>query len=67
MFKTAKLQSFLVIFAALLFIPPAIYDKYQEDNKKVVRLAIYTPIALAIVLTPTFLYRKSSKKILSSI
>lgn len=65
--STARLQGFLVIFAGLLFIPAAVYEKYQEDNSKIYRLAIYTPLATACVLAPTILYRRNVKRILQSI
>jgi hypothetical protein len=65
--STARLQGFLVIFAGLLFIPAAIYDKYQEDPSKKYRLAIYTPIATLFVLAPMYLYKRSIKKLLTSI
>jgi len=65
--STARLQGFLVIFAGLLFIPAAIYDKYTEDNSKMYRLAAYTPIAIGFVLAPMLLYRRSAKRLLNSI
>lgn len=65
--STARLQAYLVIFAGLLFIPSAVYDKYQEDSSKIYRLAVYTPIATLFVLAPMFLYRRYVNKILTSI
>lgn len=65
--STARLQAYLVIIAGILFIPAAIYDKYQEDPSKIYRLAVYTPIATLFVLAPMFLYRRSVNKILNSI
>jgi hypothetical protein len=56
-----------VIIAGLLFIPAAIYDKYQEDPSKITRLAIYTPIATLFVLAPIYLYKRSARSILNSI
>lgn len=64
---TARLQGYLVIFAGLLFIPAAIYEKYHEDNSKIYRIAVYTPIATAFVLAPILLYRRTIKHILNSI
>ena len=57
----------MVIIAGLLFIPAAIYDKYQEDPSKITRLAIYTPIATLFVLAPIYLYKRSARSILNSI
>lgn len=65
--STARLQGYLVIIAGLLFIPAAIYDKYQEDPSKLTRLALYTPIATMFVLAPMYLYRRSAKSILTAI
>lgn len=65
--STARLQGYLVIIAGLLFIPAAIYDKYQEDPSKIYRLAIYTPIATMFVLAPMYLYRRSLKRLLTTI
>lgn len=67
MTSTARLQGYLVIIAGLLFIPAAIYDKYQEDPSKIYRLAVYTPIATMFVLAPMFLYRRSIKRLLTTI
>ena len=57
----------MVIIAGLLFIPAAIYDKYQEDPSKITRLAAYTPVATLFVLAPMYLYRRSARSILNSI
>lgn len=65
--STARLQGYLVIIAGLLFIPAAIYDKYQEDPSKIYRLAVYTPIATMFVLAPMYLYRRSLKRLLTTI
>ncbi len=65
--STARLQGWLVIIAGLLFIPAAIYDKYQEDPSKLTRLAIYTPIATLFVLAPMYLYKRSARSILTAI
>lgn len=65
--STAKLQAFFVIFAGLLFIPAAVYDKYVEDNSKIYRIAVYAPIAFCFVMTPFYLYRKTAKRLLNSI
>lgn len=65
--STARLQGYLVIIAGLLFIPAAIYDKYQEDPSKIYRLAVYTPIATMFVLAPMYLYRRSIKRLLTAI
>ena len=64
---TARLQAFFVIFAGLLFIPSAIYDKYMEDNTKIYKIAAYAPIAFCFVMAPLYLYRKTAKRILNSI
>lgn len=56
-----------MIIAGLLFIPAAIYDKYQEDPSKITRLAIYAPIATLFVLAPMYLYKRSARSILNSI
>ena len=61
------MQGWLVIIAGLLFIPAAIYDKYQEDPSKLPRLALYTPIATCFVLAPMYLYKRSARSILTSI
>lgn len=65
--STAKLQGYLVIIAGLLFIPAAIYEKYQQDHNKVYRLAAYTPIAVGFVLAPMLLYKRNVRKILNGI
>jgi hypothetical protein len=65
--STARLQGWLVIIAGLLFIPAAIYDKYQEDPSKLTRLAVYAPIATLFVLAPMYLYKRSARSILTAI
>jgi hypothetical protein len=65
--STARLQGYLVIIAGLLFIPAAIYDKYQEDPSKLTRLALYTPVATLFVLAPMYLYRRSARTLLTAI
>jgi hypothetical protein len=65
--STARLQGYLVIIAGLLFIPAAIYDKYQEDPSKLTRLLIYTPIATLFVLAPMYLYKRTARTLLTAI
>ena len=64
---TAKVQAYLIIYAGLLFLPPAIYEKYQDNPDKIYRLAVYTPIAFLFMLAPLYFYRRSSSRLLTAI
>lgn len=64
---TARWQSYLIIYFGLLFVPPAVYEKYTENPEKLVRLSIYSPIALTFILAPFIFYRRASKRMLTAI
>ena len=63
----AKWQAYLMIYAGVLFIPPLVKQKYEDNPEKIYRLAVYCPIALGFILLPLIFYRRSSKRMLTSI
>ena len=64
---TTKYQAFALLVAGALIIPATAYEKYKEDSTKQVKLAIYTPIALAFLTIPLILYRRNANKTLRAI
>jgi hypothetical protein len=44
-----------------------VYEKYKEQPEKHTILAIYTPLALTALAAPLILFRRTTKKMLSTI
>ena len=67
MFNMVRWQSYSIILAACLWLPPTVYEKYEEDHSKATILSIFVPIATGFILTPLMLYRRQAGRMLSSI
>jgi hypothetical protein len=63
----AKFQSYLMLFFGFTALPYILYDKYQKDKEKVMKIAIFTPIAVAACVGPLVLYKRFSKKLIEGI
>jgi hypothetical protein len=59
-----KMQTYLLLLAGLTILPYTLYQKYQEDNAKLIKLAAFAPFAFGVCFFPAFYYRRFSKTLI---
>jgi len=60
-----KLQAYLLLLAGLTVLPYTLYQKYEEDNKKLIRLGVFAPFAFVVCFFPAYYYRRFSRTLFS--